>query len=149
VCTRQARKDAKRLAGAGLRPKAEYLLSVLREDPFRSPPPFEKLLGDLRGAFSRRINVQHRLVYQVLPESRAVKVLRMWMQMATNLALDDALIEEARRIGKHRTKKEAVTSALREYVQRRRQLEILDLAGEVPFDESYDHKPLRHRKPRT
>lgn len=69
--------------------------------------------------------------------------------MATNLALDDALIEEARRIGKHRTKKEAVTSALREYVQRRRQLEILDLTGEVPFDEGYDHKPLRHRKPRS
>jgi Arc/MetJ family transcription regulator len=69
--------------------------------------------------------------------------------MAANLALDDALIEEARRIGKHRTKKEAVTSALREYVQQRQQLEILDLKGQVPFDESYDHKPLRHRKPHS
>lgn len=66
--------------------------------------------------------------------------------MATNLALDDALIERARRIGKHKTKKEAVTSALREYVRRRRQLEILDLEGQVPFDEDYDYKPLRHRK---
>ncbi|MGH7391736.1 MAG: type II toxin-antitoxin system VapB family antitoxin [Candidatus Rokuibacteriota bacterium] len=69
--------------------------------------------------------------------------------MATNLALDDALIEQARRAGKHRTKKEAVTSALREYVRRRRQLEILDLVGQVPFDETYDYKPLRHRKGRS
>jgi Arc/MetJ family transcription regulator len=69
--------------------------------------------------------------------------------MATNLALDDELIEQARRVGKHRTKKEAVTSALREYVRRRRQLEILDLVGQVPFDESYDYKPLRHRKARA
>lgn len=69
--------------------------------------------------------------------------------MATNLALDDALIEQARRIGKHRTKKEAVTCALREYVRRRRQLEILDLIGQVPFDENYDHKPLPHRKARA
>jgi hypothetical protein len=69
--------------------------------------------------------------------------------MATNLALDDALIEQARRAGKHRTKKEAVTSALREYVRRRRQLEILSLVGQVPFDEAYDHKPLRHRKGRS
>ncbi len=78
VFTRQARKDAKKLSSAGLRPKAEYLLDVLREDPFRSPPPFEKLLGDLSGAHSRRINVQHRLVYQVLEAERTVKVLRMW-----------------------------------------------------------------------
>ena len=78
VFTRQARKDAKKLSSAGLRPKAEYLLDVLREDPFRSPPPFEKLLGDLSGAHSRRINVQHRLVYQVLDTERTVKVLRMW-----------------------------------------------------------------------
>jgi Arc/MetJ family transcription regulator len=69
--------------------------------------------------------------------------------MPTNLALDDALIEQARRAGKHRTKKEAVTSALREYVRRRRQLEILDLIGQVPFDERYDHKALRHRKRRA
>lgn len=78
VFTRQARKDAKKLAAAGLRNKADYLLSVLREDPHRSPPRFEKLVGDLRGAFSRRINVQHRLVYQVLEEERTVKVIRMW-----------------------------------------------------------------------
>ena len=69
--------------------------------------------------------------------------------MATNLALDDALIEQARRAGKHRTKKEAVTSALREYVRRRRQREILDLVGQIPFDEGSDHKPLRHRKRRS
>ena len=69
--------------------------------------------------------------------------------MATNLALDDALIEQARRAGKHRTKKEAVTSALREYARRRRQHEILDLVGQIPFDEGYDHKPLRHRKRRS
>jgi hypothetical protein len=69
--------------------------------------------------------------------------------MATNLALDDTLIEQARRAGKHRTKKEAVTSALREYVRRRRQLAILDLVGQVPFDEAYGHKPLRHRKARS
>jgi len=78
VFTRQARKDAKRLAGAGLRNKAEYLLSILRADPFQSPPSFEKLVGDLQGAFSRRINVQHRLVYQILTEHRTVKVLRLW-----------------------------------------------------------------------
>jgi hypothetical protein len=69
--------------------------------------------------------------------------------MATNLALDDELIEQARRAGKHRTKKEAVTSALREYVRRRRQLEILDLVGQIPFDEAYDYKRLRHRKGRS
>jgi len=78
VFTRQARKDAKKLSAAGLRPKAEYLLSVLRDDPLRSPPPFAKLVGDLRGALSRRINVQHRLVYQVLEAERTVKVIRMW-----------------------------------------------------------------------
>ena len=69
--------------------------------------------------------------------------------MATNLALDDALIEQARRVGKHRTKKEAVNCALREYVRRRRQLDILDLVGTVPFDDDYDYKPLRHRKARV
>lgn len=78
VFTRQARRDARKLAATGLRPKAEYLLSVLREDPLRSPPSYEKLAGDLRGAFSRRINVQHRLVYQVLEAERTVKVIRMW-----------------------------------------------------------------------
>lgn len=78
VFTRQAQKDAKEIASAGLRPKVEYLLEILREDPYRSPPPFEKLVGDLAGAYSRRINVQHRLVYQMLTEERTVKVLRMW-----------------------------------------------------------------------
>ena len=78
VFTRQAEKDAKKLAVSGLQPKAEFLLQVLREDPFRRPPPFEKLVGDLAGAYSRRINVQHRLVYQVYSEPRIVKVLRLW-----------------------------------------------------------------------
>jgi len=78
VFTKQAQKDARRLASAGLRPKAEQLLNVLADDPFRRPPPFEKLLGDLRGAYSRRINIQHRLVYQVIEDERTVKVLRMW-----------------------------------------------------------------------
>ena len=78
VFTKQAKKDALRLTPAGLHPKAEQLLKILTEDPFRKPPPFEKLLGDLRGAYSRRINIQHRLVYQVLEAERVVKVLRMW-----------------------------------------------------------------------
>lgn len=76
--TRQALKDARKLAAGGLRPKAERLLQLLRENPFRTYPPYEKLMGDLAGAYSRRINLQHRLVYQVLPEIRTVKVLRMW-----------------------------------------------------------------------
>ena len=76
--TKQAQKDAERLASAGLKAKAQELLDVLAEDPFRSPPPYEKLVGDLRGAFSRRITIQHRLVYQVLADQRVVKVLRMW-----------------------------------------------------------------------
>ncbi len=78
VFTKQAQKDARRLAAGGLRPKAEQLLALLAEDPFQKPPPFEKLLGDLSGAYSRRINIQHRLVYQVLEERHIVKVLRMW-----------------------------------------------------------------------
>jgi Txe/YoeB family toxin of toxin-antitoxin system len=78
VFTKQAQKDAKKLSASNLRPKAEAILNLLREDPFRSPPPFEKLIGDLTGAYSRRINVQHRLVYQVLDEEKIVKVLRMW-----------------------------------------------------------------------
>jgi len=78
VFTKQAQKDARRLASAGLRPKAEQLLTVLADDPFRRAPPFEKLLGDLHGAYSRRINIQHRLVYQVIEDERTVKVLRMW-----------------------------------------------------------------------
>jgi toxin YoeB len=78
VYTRDAQKDAKRLAAAGLKEKALELLSVLEQDPFQTPPRYEKLLGDLSGAYSRRINIQHRLVYQVLKEERVVKVLRMW-----------------------------------------------------------------------
>jgi Txe/YoeB family toxin of toxin-antitoxin system len=76
--TKQAQKDAKKLASSGLKPKAQELLDILREDPFASPPPYEKLIGDLAGAYSRRINIQHRLVYQVLENERAVKVLRLW-----------------------------------------------------------------------
>jgi Txe/YoeB family toxin of toxin-antitoxin system len=76
--TRQAQKDAKRLAASGLKEKAQGLLRLLEEDPFQSPPPYEKLVGDLSGAYSRRINIQHRLVYQVLEEEHVVKVLRMW-----------------------------------------------------------------------
>ena len=78
VFTKQAQKDAKKLAAAGLREKAELLLSLLEKDPRQSPPPFEKLVGDLKGAFSRRINIQHRLIYQVLDADKLVKVLRLW-----------------------------------------------------------------------
>lgn len=78
VFTKQAQKDAKKLSATNLRPKAEVILSILREDPYRTPPPYEKLVGDLSGAYSRRINVQHRVVYQILDEERTVKVLRMW-----------------------------------------------------------------------
>ena len=78
VYTRQAQKDAKRLAASGLRERAQRLLDLLAKDPFSKPPPFEKLVGDLAGAYSRRINIQLRLVYQVIPERRTVKVLRMW-----------------------------------------------------------------------
>lgn len=78
VFTKQARKDAKKIAAADLRPKVETLLSILRKDPFQPFPPFEKLLGDLAGAYSRRINIQHRLVYQVLTQQKTVKVIRMW-----------------------------------------------------------------------
>jgi len=78
VYTRQAQRDAKKLAASGLRPKAEALLDILARNPFEDPPPFEKLLGDLSGAYSRRINIHHRLVYQVLPEIKTVKVIRMW-----------------------------------------------------------------------
>ena len=76
--TKQAQKDAKKLASSGLKSKAQDILKILEEDPFTRPPDFEKLLGDLQGAYSRRINIQHRLVYQVIKEERIVKVLRMW-----------------------------------------------------------------------
>lgn len=78
VYTKQAQKDAKKLASSGLKPNAEDLLALIAEDPYRRPPPFEKLIGDLSGACSRRINIQHRLVYQVLEEEKVVKVLRLW-----------------------------------------------------------------------
>ncbi|PRY69217.1 Txe/YoeB family addiction module toxin [Halomonas ventosae] len=78
VYTRQAQKDARKLASSGLKPKAQELLALLSEDPYRKPPPFEKLVGDLSGAYSRRINIQHRLVYQVIDDERVVKVLRLW-----------------------------------------------------------------------
>ncbi len=78
--TKQAQKDAKKLASSGLKPKAQKLLALIAEDPYRRPPPFEKLVGDLLGACSRRINIQHRLVYQVFEEERVVKVLRLWSQ---------------------------------------------------------------------
>ena len=78
VFTKAALKDAEKLLSAGLKPKAEQRLALLREDPYRSPPPFEKLVGDLSGACSRRINIRHRLVYQVIETEHTVKVLRMW-----------------------------------------------------------------------
>lgn len=73
-----ALKDAKKLSAAGLRDKAQALLDILEKDPFQNPPPYEKLVGDLRGAYSRRINIQHRLVYEVFRKERSVRVLRMW-----------------------------------------------------------------------
>ncbi len=78
VFTKQAKKDANRIAEAGLKHQTLRLLEVLKEDPYKNPPPFEKLVGDLSGACSRRINIQHRLVYQVLDEIKTVKVIRMW-----------------------------------------------------------------------
>ena len=76
--TLAAKIDAKKLNRSLLKDKAEHLLNVIREDPFKQPPPFEQLIGDLKGAYSRRINIQHRLVYQVLTETQSVKILRMW-----------------------------------------------------------------------
>ncbi len=78
VFTQQARKDAQRIARSGLKPQVNRLLEILKEDPYRSPPPYEKLLGDLSGACSRRINIQHRLVYQVLDDIKTVKIIRVW-----------------------------------------------------------------------
>ena len=76
--TKAAQKDAKRLAAAGLKAKAMVLLEILEQDPYRTPPPFEELVGDLSGAYSRRINIQHRLVYQVLNDFKTVKIIRLW-----------------------------------------------------------------------
>lgn len=78
VFTKQAQNDAKKLTGSGLKPQAERLLEILQGNPYQNPPPYEKLLGDLSGAYSRRINIQHRLVYQILDDIHTVKVLRMW-----------------------------------------------------------------------
>ena len=78
VYAKQAQKDAQKLAASGLKAKAQELLAIIKENPFQNPPPCEKLVGDLSGAYSRRINIQHRLVYEVLTEQRTVKVLRMW-----------------------------------------------------------------------
>ena len=78
VFSRQARKDAKKLAAAGLKPNAEVLLDILSDNPFQNPPPFEKLVGDLSGTYSRRINIHNRLVYEVFEKEHTVRVLRMW-----------------------------------------------------------------------
>jgi toxin YoeB len=78
VYTKQAQKDAQKLAAAGLKDKAKALLAIVQDNPFQTPPPYEKLIGDLAGAYSRRINIQHRLVYQVLQGEQVVKVLRLW-----------------------------------------------------------------------
>jgi len=78
VYTKQAQKDSKKLKSAGLKSKAEALLQILQENPFQTPPPYEKLVGDLEGAYSRRINIQHRLVYQIFNDIKVVKVIRMW-----------------------------------------------------------------------
>ena len=78
VYTKQAQRDARKIASAGVRQKAEKLLEILSKNPFQTPPPYEKLIGDLSGAYSRSINIHHRLVYQVLEEIRTVKVIRMW-----------------------------------------------------------------------
>lgn len=78
VYAKQAMKDAKKLAANSLKPKAQELLAVLAGNPFQNPPPFEKLVGDLAGAYSRRINIQHRIVYEVFPEEKTVRILRMW-----------------------------------------------------------------------
>jgi Txe/YoeB family toxin of toxin-antitoxin system len=78
VYTKQVKKDAKRLSRSGLKPQAERLLAILKDDPYLTPPPFERLVGDLAGACSRRINIQHRIVYQILDDVKTVKVIRMW-----------------------------------------------------------------------
>ena len=78
VYTKQARKDAKKIASSGLKDKAQELLEIIKDNPYQNPPPYEKLVGDLVGAYSRRINIQHRLVYQVYEEERVIKVIRLW-----------------------------------------------------------------------
>jgi len=78
VFTKQAQKDAKKIAQSGLKSQANSLLDLLRDDPFQNPPPYEKLIGDLSGAYSRRISIQHRLIYQVLKDIHMIKIIRMW-----------------------------------------------------------------------
>ncbi|MES2469085.1 MAG: Txe/YoeB family addiction module toxin [Verrucomicrobiota bacterium] len=78
VFTKQAQKDARKLSSSNLKPQAQRLLEIIAEDPFRNPPPYEKLVGDLSGAYSRRINIQHRLVYQIYEAEKTIKILRMW-----------------------------------------------------------------------
>jgi Txe/YoeB family toxin of toxin-antitoxin system len=78
VFTKQARKDAKKISASGLKSKAEAIIQILRENPYQVPPSYEKLVGDLAGAYSRRINIQHRIVYQILEDEKTVKVIRMW-----------------------------------------------------------------------
>jgi len=78
VYTKQAKKDAKKISRSGLKPQAERLLAILKENPYRTPPPYERLVGDLAGVCSRRINIQHRIVYQILDDIKTVKVIRMW-----------------------------------------------------------------------
>ncbi len=78
VYAKHAQKDAQELAASGLKSKAQELLAIIKENPFQNPPPYEKLVGDLSGAYSRRVNIQHRLVYEILQEEKIVKVLRMW-----------------------------------------------------------------------
>ena len=78
VFTKQAQKDAKKVASSNLKPQAQLLLDIMAENPFQNPPPYEKLIGDLAGAYSRRINIQHRLVYQVYDAEKTIKVIRMW-----------------------------------------------------------------------
>lgn len=78
IYTKQAQKDAKKLAASGLKPKAAELLDLLKENPFQNPPRYERLVGDLSGAFSRRINIRHRIVYQVIEDQKIVKILRLW-----------------------------------------------------------------------
>ena len=78
VFTKQAQKDAKKVSSAGLKQKTQKLLDILRENPYQTPPPYEKLLGDLSGACSRRINIQHRLVYQIMEDKKVVKIIRLW-----------------------------------------------------------------------
>lgn len=78
VYTKQAQKDAKKIASSGLKAKAEIIIQILRNNPYQNPPPFEKLVGDLAGAYSRRINIHHRLIYQVMNDEKVVKIIRMW-----------------------------------------------------------------------